>query len=631
MSQAAPAAAPQQQQQQQPISQQQAEMPQGHARQAPPLQHPHYANGMQQQQQQSMMQGGGPARQQPHGYGQGPPGGNPPNFQMHQQGLMGGPSGGYGGGGQRAGGFPNRPPPMQGPGAGFGTQGPGRAGGSFGGPVQRQGDAMFMPIKDLTEYQQRWVVKARVSEKRDKKQFTNQRGEGKLFSVDLCDSSGEIRATFFGKSVDEYFDRIEVGRVYIFTRGTIKAANQKYNTTTHRCEITFSHDAKVEEVPDDVQIPTRRFVFKKISDLASMEVGSVVDILAGVQEAGPISVIQVRSTMQDKDKRNLTLVDNSGHSGATIELTLWGDTCRKFSEDIFQSHPVLAIKGLKLGEFNGRSLNSLNSSSFELVDERTERGIEGAANFRNWWENRDPRNVPQQKLSGSGSGGSGPAERRELKEIIDLVQNRQAQDQQDMSQLLAHVTYIPTRRGGAEGNLPLYLACLKCRKKVEEIATGQYNCMTCGGNVQAERKWILTARIADCTEQLYVSLFNEQAKTLMLDRSADEYAQACQDDADLSQGMMTEAAHRMWLFKIKSKQETYQEQVREKHTVVHIEKPDYVREGQSMKEAVLRALGRERGGAAAAAGGGRGGPDALYHGGAPGGVAGAGGFGGYGR
>jgi len=40
--------------------------------------------------------------------------------------------------------------------------------------------------------------------------WSNSRGEGKLFSMDLIDESGEIRCTAFKDQCDKFFDMIEV-------------------------------------------------------------------------------------------------------------------------------------------------------------------------------------------------------------------------------------------------------------------------------------------------------------------------------------------------------------------------------------------------------------------------------------
>jgi ssDNA-binding replication factor A large subunit len=54
------------------------------------------------------------------------------------------------------------------------------------------------------------VIKARVTSKSPVRTWTNARGEGKLFSMDLIDESGEIRATAFKEQCEKFYDMIEV-------------------------------------------------------------------------------------------------------------------------------------------------------------------------------------------------------------------------------------------------------------------------------------------------------------------------------------------------------------------------------------------------------------------------------------
>lgn len=56
----------------------------------------------------------------------------------------------------------------------------------------------------------RWIIKARVTNKSNIRTWANSRGEGKLFSIDLVDESGEIRLTGFKDMVDKFFDYIQV-------------------------------------------------------------------------------------------------------------------------------------------------------------------------------------------------------------------------------------------------------------------------------------------------------------------------------------------------------------------------------------------------------------------------------------
>lgn len=67
-----------------------------------------------------------------------------------------------------------------------------------------------IPISGLSPYQNKWVVKARVTSKGPIRTWSNAKGEGKLFSMDLMDESSQIRVTAFRDQVDKFYDMIEV-------------------------------------------------------------------------------------------------------------------------------------------------------------------------------------------------------------------------------------------------------------------------------------------------------------------------------------------------------------------------------------------------------------------------------------
>lgn len=69
------------------------------------------------------------------------------------------------------------------------------------------------PISGLSPYQNKWVIKARVTAKTAMRTWSNAKGEGKLFSFDLMDESGQIRVTAFRDVADKYYEMIEVSFV----------------------------------------------------------------------------------------------------------------------------------------------------------------------------------------------------------------------------------------------------------------------------------------------------------------------------------------------------------------------------------------------------------------------------------
>lgn len=61
-----------------------------------------------------------------------------------------------------------------------------------------------------------WTIKARITSKSDIRRWSNAKGEGTLFSIDLLDNEGgEIRATFFKDSCEKFFPVLEEGKVII--------------------------------------------------------------------------------------------------------------------------------------------------------------------------------------------------------------------------------------------------------------------------------------------------------------------------------------------------------------------------------------------------------------------------------
>lgn len=81
----------------------------------------------------------------------------------------------------------------------------------------------FIKIGDLDENYGTidWKTKARVIAKSSIRNWSNAKGDGKLFFMDLMDRTGQIRATAFNDLVDKFYNTIEVCFVCIFTLNQI--------------------------------------------------------------------------------------------------------------------------------------------------------------------------------------------------------------------------------------------------------------------------------------------------------------------------------------------------------------------------------------------------------------------------
>jgi len=115
-----------------------------------------------------------------------------------------------------------------------------------------------------------------------------------------------------------------------------------------------------------------RFNFTTIGDLQTVEKDTTIDTIGILKEITETSQITSKTTSKPYDKRELTLVDNTGYS---VRLTIWGNTATTFD---VAAESVVAFKGVKVSDFGGRSLSLLSSGSMTIdpdIDEAKKRQI----------------------------------------------------------------------------------------------------------------------------------------------------------------------------------------------------------------------------------------------------------------
>lgn len=152
--------------------------------------------------------------------------------------------------------------------------------------------------------------------------------------MDLLDTSGEIRGTFFKEVADKVFPLLEEGQVYIFqeTSARLKPSNKQYTAIPHEFEVTFGN-VTVEPVEDDGAIATILGDWRKLRSLADGQgpaPGAKVDVVGVVKSAFPTSTIVSKKSGKEITKREVVLCDDSGYD---VRVTFWGDMALR--EDAF--------------------------------------------------------------------------------------------------------------------------------------------------------------------------------------------------------------------------------------------------------------------------------------------------------
>lgn len=95
----------------------------------------------------------------------------------------------------------------------------------------------------------RWTIKVRCTHKTPIKTWHNKNGEGKLFSVNLLDDSGEIMGTGFNAECDALYELFQEGNVYFISSPCkVLYAKKQFSTLNNDYQLNFERDTVVEKV-----------------------------------------------------------------------------------------------------------------------------------------------------------------------------------------------------------------------------------------------------------------------------------------------------------------------------------------------------------------------------------------------
>jgi replication factor A1 len=260
-------------------------------------------------------------------------------------------------------------------------------------PVMNSSRAM--PISALNPYSNKWLIKARVTTKSELKTFDKGNGVTSVFDMTLCDESGEIRATVWREAADKYFNAVEVGSVYLVARGNLKLANRKFSTVNNAYEMHLGLETSIQLCEDEASmVPKIHYAFVPIADIEAKPVNATIDVVGVVSGISETSKITSKRTGADLVKRMMHVADDSGKS---IELTLWGGTAERFP---MEEGAVVAFKGLRVTEWNTKSLNSGRDCSFEVNPD-----IDATARLQAWASEGGASAVTTISVNERGAGG----------------------------------------------------------------------------------------------------------------------------------------------------------------------------------------------------------------------------------
>ncbi|CAA2960609.1 replication protein A 70 kDa DNA-binding subunit E-like isoform X2 [Olea europaea var. sylvestris] len=303
----------------------------------------------------------------------------------------------------------------------------------------------------------------------------------------------------------------------------------------------------------------QQFHFCALSELEGTENSSIVDVIGVVSSVSPSSSVKTKRGIETP-LRTLQLNDMSGRS---VELTLWNNFCN-IEGQILQTFcdsrefPVLAVKSCRVRDFYGKVVWTIPTSQLFIEPDLPE-----AHNLKAWFDN-EGKNVNSISISRYTN-----MVQSDVRKTISQIKDERlgTSEKPDWVTVCATLALV-------EVDNFFYTACPICIKKVTDYGDGKWRCDRCNQLVdECDYRYILRMKIQDQTGFMWITAFQESGEEFLGRSAQDLYCLKYeeQDDETFSE-VMRNVLYAKYLFTLKVKEETFNNEKRIKYALEKAEK-----------------------------------------------------------
>ncbi|CAF1304629.1 unnamed protein product [Rotaria sp. Silwood1] len=399
------------------------------------------------------------------------------------------------------------------------------------------------PIEMITPYLNgMWKIRARCFAKSPIRSHP-------VCDFDFVDASGEIRIVAFRDECTRFHPMIEVDKVYDILGVRVKTADKRWNNLRHNYELTLTPGSIVRLVDDttiNTSIPDVRYEFIPLRDVSKQSSEAFIDVIGIVDTCSDIIPFTNRTSNKDSVRREITIMDED----TSISITLWDEQANDFDEELAENKAVVAFRRIRVAIFN----NKYSLSGHKNMIMKINPDIAQAKHLRIWY-NAGGRLTNNRITTATTTPNRLTREGYPWK-TIGQIENEQLgrQGRPDYVMLKAICMHIANDR-------VVYTSCPNndCFRKVNKLLSGLYHCDKCRQDFnECHWSYMLRAELVDSTGAIWVSFFRQQAQELMDNITAEQFAQAKEnDDEILMQTYLNKNTFREKYFRLRINQETF--------------------------------------------------------------------------